>query len=168
MLPKGGVDYSLNWTDGMSENFTVNWDLNELAFDVYDSTRFGIVVFIQNDENEGSKEIYQAAYEKLPILSKDPVITGLEDEINVKKFESANIYPIPAQNYFNVALSDQLTIDLDWKIIDQRGVQLLGGTFRSGEDTFEVDTNSLPNGLHMFIISSSSDFQTIRKIIIQR
>jgi len=125
------------------------------------------VAFVQNDVNQGTREVYQTVFEKLPVLQKT-VITGLEDELNIKIIEAANIYPNPAKNYFNVSLSDQLTTDLAWRIIDQRGVELLSGTFESGEDYFEIDTKLLPNGLHMFIVSSGSDYNTIRKIVIQR
>jgi hypothetical protein len=169
MLPQGGYPYSLSWSQGMSQNFTVTWDLNKLneGNEIYDKTKLGVVVFVQNDVNEGTREVYQTGFEKLPELEKT-VITGLEDELNVKKFEDATIYPNPAQNYFNVSLTDQLTMDLDWSIIDQRGIELLNGTFKAGEELFEIDTNRLPNGLHMFIIAGGADYKTIRKIIINR
>ena len=169
MLPKGGEPYALNWTRGMSENFTVSWDLNKLAESnvIYDNSKLGIIVFIQNDVNEGSREVYQSGFATLPALQKT-IITGLDDELNVNKFKNAVIYPNPAQNYFNVTLSDQLTTDLDWAIVDQRGVKLQSGTFISGEDFFEVDVKELPNGLHMFVVSSGDHNKAIRKIIIQR
>ena len=169
MRPAGGKQFDTYWTPGMSETFSTYWDVNELLGSnfIYDNTKLGVVVFIQNGENEIDKEVYQATFTQLPVLS-NTIITGLEDKLNVKKFETANIYPIPAQNYFNVTLSDQLTIDLDWSIIDQRGIQLLDGTFGSGEDTFEVDTHSLPNGLYMFVVSGGTDIKYIRKLIIQR
>jgi hypothetical protein len=169
MIPPTGRGYNINWTQGMSEQFTIDWDLNLLnkGNQIYDNTKLGIVVFVQNGVNEGTNEVYQVVFEKLPALEKT-IITGLEDELNVKKFEEANIYPNPAQNYFNVALSEEITKDLNWMIVDQRGVELLKGTFIAGEDTFEVDTQKLPNGLHMFIVTGANDYKTIRKIIIKR
>ena len=169
MLPDGGQPFSKNWSSDMTENFVVRWDVNELSDSniIYDTTALGVIVFIQNDINEGSREVYQALYAPLPVLQKT-VITGLEDELNVKKFEDAQIFPNPMQNYFNVSLSDQITKDLDWMILDQRGVELERGAFLSGEDFFEVDIKEIPNGLHLFIVSSGSDYKTIRKIIIQR
>ena len=170
MMPAGGYPYQLSWTQGMSETIQVAWDVDNLneGSVIYDKSKLGVVAFVQNGVNEGTREIYQAAFTKLPELEASPVITGLEDELNVKKFEEANIYPNPAQYYFNVSLPDQLTMDLDWTIIDQRGVELLRGTFEAGEDLFEIDANSLPIGLHMFVVSSGTDYKTIRKIIIQR
>ena len=169
MLPPGGYPYNLSWSQGLAQNFTVTWDVNNLNEEnqIYDKTKLGVVVFVQNDVNEGTREVYQAAFAKLHELEKT-IITGLEDELDVKKFEDATIYPNPAQNYFNVSLSDKLTMDLDWSVIDQRGVKLLNGNFKAVEDSFEIDANSLPNGLYMFIVTSNTDYKTIRKIIIQR
>jgi len=169
MLPPGGYPYQLSWTKGMSQNLSITWDVNKLNEGnvIYDKSKLGVVVFVQNDVNEGTREIYQAAFAKLPELEKT-IITGLEDELNVKKFENANIYPNPAQNYFKVSLADQLTMDLDWAIIDQRGVELLNGTFKAGEDSFEIDAINLPVGLHLFVVADGTDYNTIRKIIIQR
>ena len=169
MLPSAGYPYNLNWSKGSTQSFTVTWDLNKLgeANEIYDNTKLAAVVFVQNDVNEGSREVYQAAFTKLPVL-ENTTITGLENELNLKKFEEANIYPNPAKNFFDISLSDELTVDTDWSIIDQRGVELLHGTFIEGQDKYEVNTKSLPNGLFMFIVRSSSDNYTIRKIIIQR
>ena len=165
----GGWVYDMNWLRGDSKDTATHWDLNELLEnnEIYDPTKLGLVVFVQNDVNEGSREVYQAVYTKLPILKKT-VITGLEEELNIKRIEEANIYPNPAQNYFHVALSDQLTQDLEWKMVDQRGVELMHGTFESGEDSFDINTRNIPNGLHLFIVTGGDDYKAIRKIIIQR
>ena len=169
MRPAGGKPYNQYWTPGMSETFTTHWDMNELLNGnrIYDNNRLGIIAFVQNDENEVAKEVYQAIFAKLPVLDRT-VITGIQDELNVKKFENATIYPNPAQNYFNVSLSDQLTMDLEWSILDQRGVELSSGTFISGESMFEIDTKSLSNGLYMFIVSGGKDFKYFRKVVVQR
>jgi len=169
MLPAGGYPYQHTWTPGMSRNLRMEWDLNLLNEEnvIYDKSKLGVVVFIQNNVNEGSREVYQAEFMKLHELEQ-VIITGIEDELNVKKFADAVIYPNPAQHYFNVSLEDYLTLELNWTIIDQRGVTLLDGVFEAGESTYQIDTKSLPEGLHMFIVSSGSDYKTIRKIIIQR
>jgi hypothetical protein len=165
MLPAGGYPYYESWTPGMSRSFTVPWDINELT--IYDNSKLGVVVFVQNHLNEGLRRVYQVEFAKLPELDQT-VVTGIEDELNVRKFEDATIYPNPAENYFTVSLSDYLTTDLEWTIIDQRGVQLLKGTFKAGEDSFEIDAQKLPNGLYMFIVRSKMDYSTIRKIVINR
>ncbi len=169
MLPPGGYPYVQQWVDGMSANFTVTWDLNALNKEnvIYDNTKMGVVVFVQNDVNEGTKEVYQAVFKKLPELHKT-IITGLDDELNVRRFEDAVIYPNPAQNYFRVSLSDQLTKDVEWRILDQRGITLSEGAFEKDNDSFEVDTREIPNGLHLFIISAGDNYRVIRKIIIKR
>ena len=57
---------------------------------------------------------------------------------------------------------------MDWTIFDQRGVELLKGNFEAGRDLYEVDANSLPNGLHLMIFNGENDYKVIRKIIIRR
>jgi hypothetical protein len=169
MLPAGGYPYYIDWDKGMSRSFILPWDLNYIGEEniIYDKSKLGVVAFVQNDVNEGSREVYQSAFAKLPELERY-VVAGVEDELNVRKFEDATIYPNPAENYFTVSVSEYITTDLEWSIIDQRGVRLLQGAFRKGEDTFEIDAKGLPVGLHMFIVTSGTEYKSIRKIIIQR
>ena len=169
MLPSGGRLIDISWQSGTSNTFEVNWDLNKLnkENEIYDNTKLGVIVFIQNAVNQGSREIYQVVYSKLPVL-ENTIITGLEDELNARRIQDADIYPNPAQNYFNISLSNELSKDMDWTIIDQRGVELLRGEFAAGEDLYEVDTRKLPNGLHMMIVSGDNDHKVIRKVIISR
>jgi len=168
LIPIGGKTYQVDWAPGTSRVFKTYWDLNELFDDnmIYDTTRLGLVTFVQNDNNEGSREVYQAVFNKLPNLQENP-ITGLEEEINLGKIESANLYPNPAQDYFQISLGEALTMELDWVIIDQLGVELKRGKFKSGGSKFDIDTRRIPDGLHMFIVSSGTDFRTIKKIVIQ-
>jgi hypothetical protein len=169
MLPSGGLLVDQSWQKGTTYNLPLTWDLNKLNKEnfIYDTTKLGVVVFVQNAVNEGSREIYQAVYQKLPVI-QNTIITGLEEELNAKRIENADIYPNPADYYFNVALTSELTQDMDWVIIDQRGVELLRGNFAAGEDLYEVDANALPNGLHMMIFNGNNDYHVIRKIIISR
>jgi hypothetical protein len=147
----------------------VNWDLDKLSKNnvIYDTTKLGLVVFVQNDVNNGTREVYQSAFEKLPTLKKT-IITGLEDELNISKIRDAEIYPNPAQNYLKVSVSDELTNEVDWVIFDQRGVRLLNGTFAEGEKLYDLNVSSLPNGLHLMVVENENGGRVIRKIIIQR
>jgi hypothetical protein len=170
MVPEGGlkIETITNWQEGTQYQIPFEWSPAKIGIEnIYDPTRLGVVIFVQNAVNQGTREIYQAIYRKIDGLNVSP-ITGLEDELNAKRIETADIYPNPAQNYFNVALSSELTQDMDWVIIDQRGVELLRGKFEDGRALYEVDANSLPNGLHMMIFNGNKDYKVIRKIIISR
>jgi hypothetical protein len=169
MLPSGGRLIDMNWQNGMTSSFDVTWDLNKLNKEnvIYDNTKLGVIVFVQNAVNRGSREIYQVVYSKLPVL-ENTIITGLEDELNARRIQDADIYPNPANNYFNLSLSSELSKDMDWVIIDQRGVELLRGHLKAGGDLYEVDAQKLPNGLHMMIVSGENDHKVIRKVIISR
>lgn len=159
----------ITWTKGTSRSFTVNWDLDKLSENnvIYDSTRLGLVAFVQNDVNNGTREVYQAEFSKLPILHKT-IITGLDDELNIALIRDAEVYPNPAQNYLKVAVSEEITRNMDWVIYDQRGVQLLRGAFVAGEKLYDLNVSSLPNGLHLMVVAGDDDTKVIRKIIIQR
>jgi molybdopterin biosynthesis enzyme MoaB len=169
LLPSGGLLIDQNWEKGQTFDTQLVWDLNQLTEGnvIYDTTKLGVIVFVQNARNEGTREIYQAVYQKLPII-QNTIITGLEDELNAKRIENADIYPNPADSYFNVALSSELTQDMDWVIIDQRGVELLRGNFTAGENLYEVNATALSNGFYMMVFSGSEDHHVIRKIIINR
>jgi hypothetical protein len=169
LLPSGGLLIDQTWEVNDTYSTQLVWDLNQLneGNEIYDTTKLGVIVFVQNAANEGSREIYQAIFEKLPVIQPTP-ITGLDDDLNARRIAEAEIYPNPADQHFNVALSGKLTSDVAWVIVDQRGIELQNGVFYKGEDLYQVDAAALPAGLHMMIFSSSEDHRVIRKIIINR
>ncbi|NJN26506.1 MAG: T9SS type A sorting domain-containing protein, partial [Cyclobacteriaceae bacterium] len=169
MLPAGGYPYNISWNAATTQSFTVTWDLNNLSKEntIYDGSKLGVVVFVQNDVNEGSREIYQSVFARLPFL-QNTVVTGLEDDLDLRKITEAAIYPIPAQDYFMVSLPEPLSKDLQWSVVDQRGVELIQGTYAQGQSEFKMDTQSLPNGLFLLKIAGKDELNAIRKIIIQR
>jgi predicted Zn-dependent protease len=169
LLPSGGLLIDQTWEVNDTYSTQLVWDLNQLneGNEIYDTTKLGVIVFVQNAANEGSREIYQAIFEKLPVIQPTP-ITGLDDDLNARRIAEAEIYPNPADQHFNVALSGKLTSDVAWVIVDQRGIELQNGVFDKGEDLYQVDAAALPAGLHMMIFSSSEDHRVIRKIIINR
>jgi hypothetical protein len=169
LLPSGGLLIDQRWEVNDTHSTQLVWDLNQLneGNEIYDTTKLGVIVFVQNAANEGSREIYQAIFEKLPVIQPTP-ITGLDDDLNARRIAEAEIYPNPADQHFNVALSGKLTSDVAWVIVDQRGIELQNGVFDEGEDLYQVDAAALPAGLHMMILSSSEDHRVIRKIIINR
>ncbi len=166
MLPSGGTHFTKNWSAGDTESVSEIWDVNEL--NLYDSSKLGVIVLIQNAINEGDNEVHQTIYLDLPVKYSDGVTGIIEDKMNLKLFDESTIYPNPAKDQFSVSLDTYITRDMEWNITNQLGVRLLEGTFKAGEDAFIIDTSSLPNGLFVFMVEAENELKVIKKVLIRR
>ncbi len=173
MLPSpGGTVIRRTWNIGDEESFTELWNLNGL--NIYDGKKLGVVVFVQNPKdlvpgnapnNTLNNRIFQAAYAKLPEKNPAP-ITGLDDELISISGKNISLYPNPTKKYFTVSFGDKLNSDYKWKIVDQRGVQLMHGQFDKGDDKFELNISDLIDGVYMFMITDEKKVYVTRKLMI--
>ncbi|MCH2045636.1 MAG: T9SS type A sorting domain-containing protein, partial [Saprospiraceae bacterium] len=146
-----GLRYLQNWTSGDIATFDESWTSTQLQN--LDSASLHVLVFIQN---ETTKEIYQANTSRnLNYTAPYDPISGIEEqvEINQEIFEM-NLYPNPAQNYFNVSFEQPLQDDYQWRLMDMLGRTLHGGTTMEGDMNFTVNTNQIPSGAYVFVMQN--------------
>ncbi|MGF1637683.1 MAG: T9SS type A sorting domain-containing protein, partial [Cyclobacteriaceae bacterium] len=164
MVPDpGGNIFVKNWIAGDFETFEETWSLNGL--NLYDSTTLAMVAFVQNTRNETTREIYQSAVIDLPIKYPDRV-TSLPDMIYSDAFKDVRLYPNPVKDIFNVQFSEILHKDLDWQIVDMKGVATHKGRINAGFDRYEFSTDQLSEGVHNIIFSNGQDILLVKKMVV--
>jgi hypothetical protein len=126
--------------------------------------RMQAIVFVQNEQ---SKEVYQVATHRNfnlfdPTVSTDP----LPDPAAVF---STQLFPNPAQDYFQVRWDQPLTDDYQWTVHDLRGVLLQQGRATAGITEMSVQTQNFANGMYIFTIyHPSKGLAAQRQVIIAR
>ena len=166
MLPHpGGNVIQHVWTEGQTESFVYDWDINNVVVD--DGSKLAVVAFVQNAPNQGERPnwVYQSTYLKLP-KKEHTTITGIEDLENA--FKNIVLFPNPATNIFHLGFSDELSKDYNWKILDLRGVELASGTFGAGYKEYEVDISNLPNGVFHVMVTDDGNVYFTKKLMILR
>jgi hypothetical protein len=92
-----------------------------------------------------------------------------EKPINSQKEKSkgfnANVYPNPNNGTFNVTVYDEIDSDVNLVLTDITGKQILTKQIPAGQNTTQIETHNLANGVYMLIIKTT-DKQTTQKVII--
>jgi hypothetical protein len=83
---------------------------------------------------------------------------------NIKGF-NANVYPNPNTGTFNVSVYDEIDSDVNLVLSDITGKQILTKQIPAGQNTTQIETHNLANGVYMLIIKTT-DKQTTQKVII--
>lgn len=72
--------------------------------------------------------------------------------VSVQFGKSGNISlaPSPASDHVTIALEEQPQHDAPWQLFDATGRLALSGTWQAETASFELDVNSLPEGIYTF------------------
>jgi PKD repeat protein len=133
---------------------------------LYDGSKLTVVVFVQERTDGGTPgEIYQVAYESVPGNKKSPVITSIDDELELIA-NSISIYPNPVLDDLHFLTTDRPSEHFNWKIVDQRGVTLMKDDFNFINGEYTVDTSEIPNGIYYLIIAAEDQPLSYEKLII--
>ena len=133
---------------------------------LYDGDQLAVVVFVQERTDGGlAGEIYQVAYAKITDTKNSAAITGL-DEILTKVAESINVYPNPVEDELHFLTSNKPGDYFNWRIIDQRGVEMAADNFNFINGEYSVDTQEIPNGIYFLVISAEDQPLTYEKLVI--
>ncbi len=150
------------WQTGDSETITFNW--NYAASSVsYDPNQFKAVVFVQNNS---TREVYQVASTR-DVSGYWVGVDKLKGKADLTELNSMNLYPNPAENYFQVDFKNELKKDYQWKLIDVRGVEIQAGQLQAGQQNMEINSQDLPAGVYIFVVQNDKVFSQ-KKVIINR
>ncbi|VAW49325.1 hypothetical protein MNBD_GAMMA03-160 [hydrothermal vent metagenome] len=133
---------------------------------LYSSDNLAVIVFVQ-EKTDGSVpgEIYQATYMKITEPKDPPLILGLEGVLT-HAAEAIDIYPNPVTDMLYFETDDVMSGQLEWKIIDQRGVTFAQEEFYFVHGKYEFDTSLIPNGIYYLVVQSKEGALTYDKLII--
>ncbi|MDH5382046.1 MAG: PKD domain-containing protein, partial [Cyclobacteriaceae bacterium] len=147
------------WTAGTPVTLNeINWLIDK---PILDPDNVELIAFVQD---QVTKDIYQAKI--LPLNRKDnTTIVGLNDEL-LAEVKDIDMYPNPVQNTLYFQFENQLKHDYQWRILDQRGVEVLTGEFEFKNGVHEVDTRKIPNGIYYVVISSENRALIYKKLAV--
>ncbi|MDH5476212.1 MAG: T9SS type A sorting domain-containing protein, partial [Cyclobacteriaceae bacterium] len=76
------------------------------------------------------------------------------------------LYPNPAVNELTFGVDHHLVGDYQWKIVDQRGVEVLSGELNFENGTYTTDVTSIPNGVYYVVIGVEGKPMMYKKVVI--
>ncbi|MFC2124281.1 hypothetical protein ACFLU5_05680 [Bacteroidota bacterium] len=171
LLPDGtGLDEDKAWGAGETETYTFKWIPEN--FTVLDKDNLSVIAFIQADGNA-----LDSAFQKGEVLQSILAIpggsneitpaTGLDDEL--LDGLGINLYPNPVDgNTVYLQFSEELITDMEFKLVDQRGVTLDNGILPAGRKSFEFDTSWLKNGMNYLMLGNEDVGYVVKKLIVLR
>ncbi|MEO1054217.1 MAG: PKD-like domain-containing protein, partial [Bacteroidota bacterium] len=155
-----GEVINMEWSDGVSRN-----DLTaEVNIDVpiENPDRLAIIAFVQDVV---TREIYQSEFMLGPVKDAGDIV-GLEEEL-ISQAENIEVYPNPTSGILNFEANFELIDDYDWKIVDQRGVEIKKGNLDFGRDSrYTVEVKDIPEGVYFLVIGSNDTALVHKKIAI--
>ena len=122
------------------------------------------MVYIQNNN---TKDILQVATTRN--LNIFPPVGTISEEGAASRQDilGMQLYPNPAENYFNVRFDNPLTNDYQWALLDVLGRVIEQGTAQEGTVQMIVDTDKLSGGTYFFTIRNDHGYAQ-RKVVISR
>ena len=163
-----GILLNQNWIQNDTWNNTAVWDMSsENYVEVYNPDSLAVIAFVQR--KTFPYEIYQTAYLDLarPYQGIDP-ITGTIDDLLKADAGTITMYPNPAKNQLTFAVPGQVSELLNFRIVDQRGVEMTKGAFRFDTGKHSIDIRDIPNGIYFVLIGTSDKPLVYHKLSIMR
>ncbi|GAB4129946.1 MAG: hypothetical protein Fur0027_15350 [Raineya sp.] len=157
MLPDAaGTRINQVWQQGSRVVVNQSWN----PVNVYDKTKLGVVVFLQNEAN---KSVYQAFLSN--VTTSPSGITSLPTEL-VQNFV---LYPNPTRDKIIVGF-EGITISDDYQIYiyDQLGRLCKDGVLKAGNQGVVVDVSSLAEGMYVLKIQNNKGEMLTRKFSVVR
>ncbi len=157
MLPSpDGFNFEGTLTEGQTiGTYEVSWSINN----VFDPDSLTAIVYVQN---QVTKEIYQGG--SIGLGDKENVITAIERQF--LSGEDFAIFPNPANESLSVVFQSPVTDNVRYELMDQTGKVLIHGLVHPGEESIELDTEDLPQGVYLINVFQNDYSMLPRKVVI--
>jgi large repetitive protein len=159
-----GTTLPSTWVAADMVQNAMTWDFGSVTGVNYNPNNLRVVVFVQN-RNTG--EVYQVATSRNLNIFNGPVTVEDIEMQDGKEILDMNLYPNPAQNYFNVEFTSELLGEYDWKLVDVTGRVLRNGKAEAGTNIIQVNTEYFSPGMYIFSINNNTVYAQ-RKVIIAK
>ncbi len=156
-------NYYRSWQTGDVQTVNFSWNYG-VAGVRYNPSHFQAVVFVQNNSNH---EVYQAATSR-NVSGYWVGVNQVEGAADLLELNSMNLYPNPAESYFQVAFEEELQKSYHWKLLDIRGVEIQSGQLERGQQLIEVSSEEIPTGVYIFVVQNDKVFSQKKVIINHR
>ncbi len=111
-----------------------------------------------------------ADYSTACYVAPPPVDHTLVGQINNSSFAKINVYPNPAHEVATLAIDMKHNGNLKIVVMDVTGKvvkNVFNGTSVKGEQTFEIKTSDLSNGMYIIAVSSDNNVKTLKLSVIK-
>ncbi|NJM24686.1 MAG: T9SS type A sorting domain-containing protein [Bacteroidia bacterium] len=158
--PDGVQINSIDWKSVLTRD--VDYD-RVIDVKIKDKNKLYLVAYIQ-DLN--TRRIHQSIVVKAPAKTgAQPV--GVDDDPALAEIADILVFPNPATNNINFKLDNMLVGAYDWKIVDQRGVDVLKGSLNSDLTTPQtVDVSELASGIYFVVFVNKERALMYKKVAI--
>jgi len=127
---------------------------------VYDKTKLGVVVFLQNELN---KQVYQAFYSD--VTTAPTGVTSLPTHL----VQSFTLYPNPTKDKIAVGFEGvTVTENYQINVYDQLGRLCKQSTLQAGNQGVVIDVENLADGMYILKLQNAKGEQIVRKFSIVR
>ena len=155
--------FNTNWTAGQTQTVTFHWNHAAQGFINYRPNCFHAVVFIQDID---TKEIFQVATTR-DVSGYWIGIEPIEAEEELNELQSLNLFPNPAQDYFQLQFDQALQQPYHWALINIQGITLQQGTVAAGIDQLLVEQLPYPSGTYLLLLYNDKVFVQ-RKVVLSK
>jgi len=154
MLPDaGGTIFTKEWSKDDKENFSVNWNINN----VVDEDQLYVVVFIQNRD---TKEVYQTATNDPDALS-----TPVGIFMQAKNLDLL-LFPNPASKHANIAFSEPLTERSTLQVFNHMGVLVEICQLERGISIHTLNVENYSSGVYYLRITQRNRLIGVSKLMV--
>lgn len=140
------------WKKGDTKHFTFDYNLNGVV-----GSDLGLVVFVQDNEANGTKEVYQAGYAAMSLVN------GVENQLTSSEFA---IYPNPSSGEVTIQLPDY-NHQLEVSIYSTLGVKIHERTVMNSIGQLHLKLTDLPEGMYLVKIKIDEEKELVGKLLLQ-
>lgn len=166
LLNSEGKTVTRTWINGDEEEVIVNYTMD---VPVVNPDSLTVVAFIQDNVigQFRSNKVLQARVVKSN-RKKGTLIVGIDDNPVTGELSELSIYPNPASNKLNILSPVNLIRQYRWKMIDQRGIEVMDGDLQQDFSVGpqQIDVSPLANGIYFMSIQTGEKSIIYRKIAI--
>lgn len=148
------VDF-YNYDSQTTPTFIARYDNSNIPGEVFTINASKVLIHFVSDNWQQGKGFELEFYQ----------IAGIDEESGL---EDVNIYPNPATNMINVAITDAQAQNITATVVDMTGKTIYTDIFNhnGGEQTYQIPVTSLAKGIY-FLNLQSKQGKTIHKFIVQ-
>jgi hypothetical protein len=166
LLGPQGKTYERSWVAGDVEAIDIEY---EIDVPIINHDSVFLIAFAQDNviSPATSKAILQSRVAKMGNKQRANIL-GVEDNPLAAELAELSLYPNPASNILKITVPGTLGRRYVWRMIDQRGVTVLGGDLKQDFTTGpqEIDVSGLANGIYFMSIQTGSQSVVYKKVAI--